>query len=257
MSWNPFHLWKLNLPDGGDSGVSGNYFKNIESTINDYFKNISGWSNRSIQEKWDRIGGSSAQYGKYARFTGGDTWTKTMPSEVLNVYEDLSTSIFKSPLPVNAGYAYDEGYYKAYGAHSGIDINNSNIAVRSPINGVVAVPAYREVINGQYNGWVTAIDETDANGKKVGRRWWFVHLKPPGQHYLQPGTKVYAGQTVLSSGNELGHLHLTVQDVSGGIGNGYGSYNQAVADLRARTMSPLHAYWKYRNGISEAKIWNA
>ncbi|WP_072620126.1 S8 family serine peptidase [Spirulina major] len=246
--------WKI-MPD---SDSLGNYYPNIDDALTTYFSDRADWQGASIEAMWDRVGGASGQYGKYHSHIGSGEWTKPMPDDVLKIYEDLSKTIFVGdPKTVTSGYAYDRGYYNgSTSAHSGIDISNSVTNVRSPINGVVAIAPYKEIYKGKYNGWTMAIDETDSSGQKTGRRWWFVHLKPPGSYWLSQGSTISAGQTILSSGNEQNHLHLAVQNVGGSVSNGYGSYNQAVNSVLTRTMSPLHAFWKAQNGIKESVIWN-
>ncbi len=252
-----YHAWQ-NEPNGGwvnwkNFNISVSGISPIESS-GSYYPKLASLSDSD----WDKQSGDDNQFRSDSPYGGDNQMSKTS-DEVRGVYSDLSKKIFKEDRVMNTGYAYDTSYYYANpsrGAHSGIDISNSSKRVHSPINGVVAIAPYKEIHKGKYNGWVMAIDETDSSGQKTGRRWWFVHLKPPGSYSLSKGSSVSAGSTILSPGNELNHLHLAVQNVSGSVSNGYGSYNQAVNSVLSRTMSPIQAFWKAQNGIKESVIWN-
>jgi murein DD-endopeptidase MepM/ murein hydrolase activator NlpD len=207
------------------------------------------------QNQWDKLGGESAQYGPYASFSIGDQTTKTIPSTLLNVYEDLSKTIFGTAKTVTTGYAYDKGYYDdglRLGAHSGLDIASNNRVdnVKSAINGKVSFAA-----SGNDGYWV-AIDELTEKGGPTGRRWWFGHLSSP---FVTVGSKVEAGKTILAKAGEVGHLHLLVVDTYNSKvsyseafnGKGKGSYDNDVQDVLSRTMNPLQAFWKSKNRIRE------
>jgi len=236
------------------------YYSNINDVMKSFLSNTAntngetGWSIKSVDEQWDRVSGESAQFA--GNFTSGDKWTKT-PSENKSIYNDLTTAIFGGTRPMNTGYAFDQSYLSlGVGYHSGLDINAANgiDTVKAAVNGVVAIRPYAEYItdkNGNkiYNGYWMAIDEVDASGNEVGRRWWYGHMKQPTTN-LDVGTRVNGGQTALGKA-DFGHLHLAVKNVpNGGVGNG-----SSVADVQNRTISPLHAYWKARNNIKESSIW--
>ena len=260
-----------NIDFGDTSGtvtIADNDFAipTIDNSINQYFSNITDWSNKSLEEKWDRIGGSSAQYGLYAQaqYSYGDKWATPLPSEVLKVYENLSKTIFQtetSPL-VNTGYAYDEGYHPGYGAHSGIDIQTE---IRKPLHsatkGQVVFSDYYYNNDGTDNGKWIAIDELTADEQRTGRRWWYGHLD--SDTIVAVGQAVQPGQQIGVTGDGTGykhHLHLTVvntygspptssnEAVNGKTGQGY---DADVAKVLSQTVSPLHAYWKSTNGIKE------
>jgi murein DD-endopeptidase MepM/ murein hydrolase activator NlpD len=261
-SWNGNNNTHYNLSLNATPTTPTGYYSNIESVLNSFFSNTSNtngenWNNRSVQDKWDRIPGESAQFPGGA-FTDGDRWQVDMPTEVKNIYNDLSTSIFGSVKTVNTGYAYDYGYYPGYGAHSALDIGASNgTTVKSAVNGIVVDNRY-QYYNGNPNGYWVAIDELDTAGNKTGRRWWYGHL---ATNSLAINTRVSAGQTVLGTVGQ-GHLHLGVVNTyttyntsmyGNEVRNGSTSlgYTNAVQDVLNRTMNPLQAYWKSRNGIKE------
>ena len=245
----------------GSSPLPPGYYPNINDVMKSFLSNTAntngetGWSTKSVDEQWDRVSGESAQFA--GNFIIGDKWTKT-PSESKSIYNDLTTAIFGGTRPMNTGYAFDQSYLSlGVGYHSGLDINAQNgiDTVKAAVNGVVAIRPYAEYIdtdrNGTketYNGWWMAIDEVDASGNEVGRRWWYGHMKEPTTS-LGLGTRVNGGQTALAKA-DFGHLHLAVQNVPGHVGNG-----SSVPDVQNRTISPLHAYWKARNNIKESSIW--
>ncbi|MEG4103329.1 S8 family serine peptidase, partial [Microcoleus sp. Pol17_C1] len=244
---------------------SGNYYPNIETVLDNFLskpantKGEKGWAQKTIDDKWDRIGGESAQYGQYEspNFSGGDNWQIDMPSDVQKVYADLSTSIFGSPKVVTTGYAFDRGYYSSKGAHSGIDIGaTKGTDVKAAVRGIVVTTEFHSG-----NGSWIAIDELDKSGNKTGRRWWYGHLSETIN--VKKGDTVIAGKTKLASTNNLNHLHLSVLNINQSVGdwndiiNGKKlaltekNYVQNVQNVLSRTISPLEAYWKSRNGMKD------
>lgn len=232
----------------------GNYHPDIANSINQYFSSMSAWSNKSLAEKWDRIGGDSAQYGQYALYSSSGEMTKSMPAEVLAVYEDLSKTVVGSVNAVTAGYAYDFGYHSGYGSHSGIDIDTKKgDTIRSATKGRVV-----SVENRMPNGYWIAIDELNNNNEPTGRRWWYGHLEGS---YVSPGDLVSAANAIAPAGHEVdirNHLHLTVINTYAPVSNWNeiingkgGTYEQNVANVLSRTMNPLQAYWSSRNGIKQ------
>jgi LysM repeat protein len=204
------------------------------------------------QEHWDMLGGESAQYGPHASFSDGDQTTETIPSTLLNVYEDLSKTIFGTAKTVTTGYAYDKGYYNSLSqAHSGLDIDSNNYSdnIRSAINGKISF-----IDNQGTNGYWVAIDEFE-KGELTGRRWWFGHLDKP---IIELGKTVTVGATIAKAGG-LFHLHLLVVDTYKAVvsaeetlnGKKKGLYNDDVRDVLSRTMNPLQAFWKSKNHIRE------
>lgn len=248
---NPNQRWRssaVQSPTG--------YRPNIESVLRNFFSNKANtknedWSKKNITEMWDRVGGESAQF-PGGGFTSGDLWQVDMPSDVYGVYQDLSNAIFGKLQVVTAGYAYDYGYYSFYGgAHSALDIQGSSgTVIRSAVKGKVV-----KAVNDGGNGWWIAVDELDGNNQKVGRRWWYGHLQSPS---VSVGNIITVGQTISKTGSQ-DHLHLTVFNKYSDTvnynevlnGKGKGSYSANVQDVLTRTMSPLQAYWKSRNGIKE------
>lgn len=238
------------------------YRSNIESVLRNFFSNTANtnkenWSQKTITEMWDRVGGESAQFPGGA-YPDRDIWQVDMPSDVYGVYQDLSNAIFGSVKAVTTGYAYDYGYYPSEGAHSALDIGASNgTSLKALVNGTVVDNRPQYLKNGSFNGYWIAIDELDANGQKTGRRWWYGHLATSN---VNVGSKVTAGQTVLGTVGQ-NHLHLGVVSTyktytpsmyGVEVRNGKtGNYSADVQDVLNRTMSPLQAYWKSRNGIKE------
>ncbi|MEQ9354453.1 S8 family serine peptidase, partial [Coleofasciculus chthonoplastes] len=252
--------WDMIIPDAAKvkrNTGGGSYYSNIKDSINQYFSNISGWSNKSLTEKWDRVGGASGQYGKYSYFVSGNEWQDEMPSDVLKIYEDLSKTVVGNANRVTAGYAYDRGYHDAYGAHSGIDISTvPGNSIRSATKGRVVSVENRMAVNG--NGWWIAIDELNDNNDRTGRRWWYGHLNGSD---VEVGQQVSAAENIGATGDGTPprhHLHLVAIDTYAPVSNWNeiingkgGTYTQNVSNVLSRTMSPLQAYWNSRNGIKE------
>ncbi|MBD2569107.1 Calx-beta domain-containing protein [Anabaena lutea] len=261
-----FQMWEQSLH--GHVDVSWEkvnttvYRPNVETVLRDFFSNTNNtngqnWSQKTITEMWDRVSGESAQFPTNS-YASGDIWQVDMPSEVYGVYQDLSNTMFGSVKILTTGYAYDYGYYLDLGAHSALDISaNNGTSIKSAVNGIV-VDNRPQYYNGSFNGYWVAVDELNTAGQKTGRRWWYGHL---ATNSLSIGSQVTAGQTVLGTVGQ-GHVHLGVVSTyttystsmyGNEVRNGSTSagYTNAVQDVLNRTMNPLQAYWKSRNGIKE------
>ena len=116
-------------------------------------------------------------------------------------------------------------------------------------------------MNKDGNGWWIAVDELNAQDERTGRRWWYGHLNGPTAS-IREGNIINAGSHLGIAGDGEAprhHLHLAVIDTYSEVGdwneiiNGKnkGSYSADVSDVLRRTMSPLYAYWKARNGVKE------
>jgi len=198
-------------------------------------------------EQWDEQSGDNNRFEQNPLGGGGDQRGKTN-DRIEQIYTDLATSIFGSRRAMNTGYAFDTSYLSiGVGYHSGIDIaaTTGKDDVRAVFRGVV-VKSY----NDRGNGHWMAIDELDALGNKTGRRWWYGHMQEPANGVSSWIGKTIEAGTVLAKAG-MGHLHLAVQNVAGSIGNG-----TSAKDVQNRSMSPLQAYWKAKNGIKESVIWN-
>ena len=228
-------------------GSAVNYF--VSDSTFGYYRVFSSLTDND----WDIQSGDNNQFEQKPEGGGGDQRWKT-DDRIEQIYTDLSTSIFGSRRAMNTGYAFDTSYLSiGVGYHSGIDIaaKTGKDDVRVLFRGVVVQSYHDYNTKTKFdNGHWMAIDELDAAGNKTGRRWWYGHMQSPAG-----GPKSWIGKT-LEAGTILGkagmgHLHLAVQNVSGSIGNG-----TSAKDVQNRSMSPIQAFWKAKNGIKEAKIWN-
>ena len=255
--------------------LSGNamaYYADIDVVQRDYFsyqKNIPGsidnykyWSDpgRTVDDLWIRISGESAQFiTRNSVYDRGDSWTKEMPEEVDNIYRDMTNDIFGSEKKANTGFAYDYGYYASkikgmsspLGAHEGLDIGaTQNTKVHFFTNGYV-----HEVNKKEPTNVFIFIDELDSLGNKAGRRWKLGHLY---DFEVKSGDRLQ-GQTYLGKTNELNHLHFAVMKApyididnrfSGEKAGDYSSYEEDVAYILEHRISPVQAYWEYKNSIN-------
>ncbi|MGL4501475.1 MAG: peptidoglycan DD-metalloendopeptidase family protein, partial [Planktothrix sp.] len=253
--------------------VSPSHYPDMEFVLNAYFENKDNtkneeWTHKEIEEKWDRVGGSNGQYGKYTewKYVVEGEWQSEMPGDILKVYEDLSTTVVGSAKKVTVGYAYDEGYHPVYGAHSGIDIDTvDGDLIQSATKGEVSFVGNYNAIRDQFGnlidyGWWIAVDELSSDNKRTGRRWWYGHLN---SSFVKAGDPLNPNQKIGYAGDGTGlkhHLHLLVVNTYDAPPNswypetsngGTKDYKNDVADVTNRTVSPLHAYWKSKNGIKE------
>ena len=213
-----------------------------------YYQDLSSLTDND----WDVQSGDDNQFEQNSIYGGGDLRWKT-DDRIEQIYSDLSASIFGSRRTMNTGYAFDTSYLSLkLGYHSGIDIAaTSDKDVKVLFRGVVVRSYHDYNTKTKFdNGHWMAIDELDAAGNKTGRRWWYGHMQSPaGGPSSWIGKTIEAGTILAKAG--MGHLHLAVQNVAGSIGNG-----TSAKDVQNRSMSPIQAFWKAKNGIKEAKIWN-
>jgi Ca2+-binding RTX toxin-like protein len=236
-------------------GSRGTFVGNTNNQASGYYSELSSLTDND----WDVQSGDDNQFEQNSIYGGGDQRWRT-DDRIEHIYSDLSASIFGSRRTMNTGYAFDKSYSDwrkerniPNAFHSGIDIaaETGKDDVKVLFRGVV-VQSYHDYNSKTKfdNGHWMAIDELDAAGNKTGRRWWYGHMQSPaGGPKSWIGKTIEAGTILGKAG--MGHLHLAVQNVSGSIGNG-----TSAKDVQNRSMSPIQAFWKAKNGIKEAKIWN-
>ena len=196
-----------------------------------YYRELSSLS----ETQWDQQSGDNNQFEQYPLGGGGDQRGKT-DDRIEQIYTDLSNTIFGSRVPMTSGYAYDQSYYSGYGTwHAGLDMGASyGVTIKSVIGGTVAWTSG----SGDGNIFV-GINSDD------GRQWVYGHLKSASG--LSNGKRINTGETVGIVGwyNGAPHLHLEVEN-----GKAYGGTQGAMKNqgtLLNVTVSPLMAYWQWRN----------
>jgi hypothetical protein len=196
-----------------------------------YYRELSSLS----ETQWDQQSGDNNQFEQYPLGGGGDQRGKT-DDRIEQIYTDLSKTIFGSRVPMTSGYAYDQSYYSGYRTwHAGLDMGASNgVTIKSVIGGTVAWTSG----SGDGNIFV-GINSDD------GRQWVYGHLKSASG--LSNGKRINTGETVGIVGwyNGAPHLHLEVEN-----GHAYGGTQGAMKNqgtLLNVTVSPLMAYWQWRN----------
>ncbi|NQE36572.1 FG-GAP-like repeat-containing protein [Microcoleus asticus] len=193
-----------------------------------YYREISSLS----ETQWDQQSGDNNQFEQYPLGGGGDQRGKT-DDRIEQIYTDLSNTIFGYRVPMNTGYAYDQSYYSGYGTwHAGLDMGaNNGATIKAAIGGRVTWTSG----SGDGNIFV-GINSDD------GRQWVYGHLKSASG--LSNGKRINAGETVGIVGAQ-NHLHLEVEN-----GQAYGGTQGAMTNrgtLLGVTVSPLMAYWQWRN----------
>jgi len=193
-----------------------------------YYRELNTFS----ESQWDQQSGDDNQFRPDSPFGGGDQRWKT-DDRIEQIYTDLSNSVFGYRVQMTAGYAYDQSYYNGFGKwHAGLDMGASNGAtIKAAIGGSVAW------VSGSGDGNIfVGINSDD------GRQWVYGHLKSASG--LTPNKRINAGATIGLVGAQ-NHLHLEVQN-----GHAYGGTQGAMTDrnrLLNATVSPLMAYWQWRN----------
>jgi murein DD-endopeptidase MepM/ murein hydrolase activator NlpD len=193
-----------------------------------YYRELSSLS----ETQWDQQSGDNNQFEQYPLGGGGDQRGKT-DDRIEQIYTDLSKTIFGYRVPMTAGYAYDQSYYSGYGTwHAGLDMGaNNGATIKAAIGGRVTWTSG----SGDGNIFV-GINSDD------GRQWVYGHLKSASG--LSNGKRINAGETVGIVGAQ-NHLHLEVEN-----GQAYGGTQGSMTNrgtLLGVTVSPLMAYWQWRN----------
>ncbi|MEA5579690.1 Calx-beta domain-containing protein, partial [Anabaena sp. UHCC 0451] len=189
--------------------------------------------NTLSESQWDQQSGDDNQFRPDSPYGGGDQRGKT-DDRIEQIYTDLSNTIFGTRYHMTSGYLYDQSYYNETGKwHAGIDIGAGyQTPIKAVIGGSVAW------IHGSEDGYVfVGINSDD------GRQWVYGHLKSTSG--LSNGKRINAGDTVGLVGYYSGapHLHLEVRTSNQGTG-GANANQQFLRDV---TMSPLQAYWQWKN----------
>lgn len=184
------------------------------------------------ESEWDKQSGDNNQFEQYPYGGGGDQRWKT-DDRIEHIYTDLSNAIFGYRVAMTAGYAYDQSYGIPW--HAGIDLGaRYETPIKAAIGGSVAW------INGSGDGYVFVGINSDDN-----RQWVYGHLKSTSG--LSIGKRINADDTVGVVGWYGGapHLHLEVRNNANTGGTGGAMTDQNL--LLSRTVSPLMAYWQWRN----------
>jgi hypothetical protein len=234
-----FRIWHRmdDLTMNGDLTTlsTGNRAVGVVTTITPppplgYYRELSSLS----ESQWDNYSGDNTRFGD-VMWQGEVDQRNLTPDSIEQIYTDLSTSIFGRRERMSAGYLYDQSYRNGLGKwHAGIDIAApAGSSVRVPIGGTVAWTWY-SATSGAFIG-VTSSD---------GRQWVYGHLQGLGN--WRTGMPISAGTVIGIVGNQSGarHLHLEVRTPPF-LSTGGASPNQDF--LRNATMSPLQAYWQWRN----------
>ncbi len=207
-----------------------NLAPNPSPTPTGYYRELNTFS----ESLWDQQSGDDNQFRPDSPFGGGDQRGKT-DDRIEQIYTDLSNSVFGYRVQMTAGYAYDQSYFNGFRKwHAGLDMGASNGAtIKAAIGGSVAW------VSGSGDGNIfVGINSDD------GRQWVYGHLKSTSG--LSVGRRINAGAAVGVIGAQ-NHLHLEVQN-----GQAYGGTNGAMTDrnrLLSVTVSPLMAYWQWRNKV--------
>lgn len=193
-------------------------------------------------DQWDTYSGDNTRFDGIVWGSGNCRETKDerskTPTEIAQLYTNLSTAVLGKRYTMTAGYLYDASYRCGVGIwHTGIDFGASaGTSVKALGSGTVA---WIDTNNASVNGVFIAV-----NDDKDGKQWIYGHLQNSGN--LRQGSLVTLGQVIgqVGSQSKAKHLHLEVRTPP--FKNATKTNQNSVRDT---TMSPLQAYWlKYKNG---------
>jgi murein DD-endopeptidase MepM/ murein hydrolase activator NlpD len=197
-------------------------------------------------EQWDVYSGDNTRFDGIV-WTGNcgetqDERSKT-PTEIAQLYTNLSTAVLGKRYTMTAGYLYDKSYYCGIGKwHSAIDFGAPvGTSVKALGSGTVA---WIDTTNSSTNGVFIAV-----NDDKDGKQWIYGHLQNSGS--FRTGTRVTSGQVIGQVGSQAKHLHLEVRT------SPFKSANKGnQASVRDTTMSPLQAFWLKSGNVSSTPPTN-
>ncbi|MFM9265691.1 S8 family serine peptidase [Tychonema sp. BBK16] len=211
---------------GNSGGGSGNYYPQLASLTDGQWDEYSG-DNTRFDNNWPDYRDDSYLTPEQFR------------QPIKNIYTELSTAIFGSRYPMSAGYLHDPGYYNGGLGPQGINVWHPGIDIMGTggkeIKALVGGTVTYINVTGKPNGYITAIKADDGN------LWLYTHINTA----VTPGKRIEVGDKVGYVTQADGHLHLEVQKgfqyqptyTNGGDKN-------FVANA---TISPLQAYWQWKN----------
>lgn len=196
-------------------------------------------------DKWDEYSGDNTRFDGIYWENGAcretqDERSKT-PTEIAQLYTNLSTAVLGKRYTMTAGYLYDTSY-RCYVDiwHTGIDfLAPAGTSVKALGSGTVA---WTDTTNSSTNGVFIAV-----NDDKDGKQWIYGHLQNLGN--FRPGSRVTSGQVIgqIGSQSKANHLHLEVRTSPFKSAD---KKNQA--SVRNTTMSPLQAFWLKSGNVTPA-----
>jgi murein DD-endopeptidase MepM/ murein hydrolase activator NlpD len=182
-------------------------------------------------DQWDVYSGDNTRFDPPLWSGEVDECSKT-PTEIAQIYTDLTTTIFGQRRRMTAGYLYDASYFNGEGKwHAALDIDAPN---GTPVKAVIGGTTWN--IQNTFGNYFMAVKGDD------GKLWIYGHL---GSLNVGNGARIEAG-TVVGKTGSLNHLHLEVQNSSTKYEQtlGASSNQQFVRDV---TFSPLQAFWQVKN----------
>ena len=214
--------------------------------------------------QWDQQSGDGNQFDGNNSTQGYITKIPESSSDVQQVSKDLSKALFGKDgisLGNGAGYAYDyttgigDPYNGDTKAHAGIDYP---AGVGQTVSAIVG-------------GLVKLVTDYDNAGKFVtvdgddGKRWIYGHIENNIENgYVSQGEKIGTVKEQKDIVKEYPdgpekiidntHFHLEVnpppfnESIKGGL-NRFDRTKSKLSFVQEYTISPLEAYWQYRNGI--------
>jgi Peptidase family M23 len=223
----------------------------------------------SFSLSWEKVNGSSyisglssLTDGQWDQQSGDGYYFDNIPgnasqdasSELKQVSRDLSTALLGAPFYMSTGYAYDTAsiYNGDTISHAGIDYSyDATIGedytkiLNKRVNAIVK----GKVVNVQdYNG-IGKFVTVEGEDKKL---WLYGHIENSKQveDEVNPGEEI--GKVYDQGGNTHFHLEVHTPPFDNSIIDGVHITNPQQSNLPFvlnNTISPLEAYWQYRNGI--------
>jgi hypothetical protein len=223
----------------------------------------------SFSLSWDQVNGSSyisglssLTDGQWDQQSGDGYYFDNIPgnasqdasSDLKQVSKDLSTALLGEPFYMSTGYAYDTAsiYDADRVSHAGIDYSydatigeTDTKILNKRVNAIVK----GKVVNVHDYGNIGKFVTVEGEDKKL---WLYGHIETS----KQVEDEVNAGEEIGKVYNQYGntHLHLEIHTppFNNNIINGVDTKNPQESNLSFvlnNTMSPLQAYWQYRNNI--------
>lgn len=197
----------------------------------------------TTEQEWDKQSGDGYQFDN--NFNTGNIYTgiKESTTDVKQVNQQLVTALLGNPATMTTGYAYDvtaDGSYNGTTrAHAGIDYG-----VSADKNASVVVPG--KIVNITDYGAIGKFVTVEGND---GKRWIYGHLTTSKKQ----NDFVNVGDSIGTIKNQGTNSHFHIEVHTRGANGLFTSYiggipSQSRDFVLNNSMSPLQAYWEWKNG---------
>jgi murein DD-endopeptidase MepM/ murein hydrolase activator NlpD len=221
-----------------NTGTNGNRKSTLSASrtwLTRYIPGLLSWS----EEEWDKQSGDSFHFDGDLKTVVAKTGIAETSPELKQVSKDLSRELLGSEISMSNGYAYDVNPY-----YNATTISHAGIDYAAPVGQKVFAVVPGKVVNITEDnpGKFITVESED------GKRWIYGHI----DSRKTINSTVTAGEEIGTVAYQTNyHFHIEVHvppfndsSIAGGIPyQTRGEFNFVLS----KTISPLQAYWGWRN----------